>query len=117
VSLLMLLPIETASVLRKPFPKGGAFHFAAPVDAILHSTLNPRKEGCNLVLELQTLLLELFNHSVGGRFLFRFDAMDIAIDVLLNGRQAARTHNSCSSSARSATPLQKTLLAVREECA
>jgi hypothetical protein len=59
--LLMLLAIETASVLRKPFAKSGTFHIAAPVqDPVMmqrSTTLNDiawinRQHPCKTVAAL-----------------------------------------------------------------
>src|SRR5262249_48229487 len=50
---------------------------------ILHSMLQPREDRCNLILELQTPLLEPCENLVGGRLFPRLDAIDISVDFVV----------------------------------
>ena len=50
---------------------------------ILHSMLQPREDHCNLILELQTPLLEPCENLVGGRLFPRLDAIDISVDFVV----------------------------------
>ena len=43
----------------------------------------PSEHGCNVVLELEALLFERFEHLVGGGLVLGFDATDVAIDLVV----------------------------------
>jgi hypothetical protein len=51
--------------------------------ATSHSSFELQENYGDLVFELQTLLLEPLEDFVGGRLFFRFDAMDILIDLIV----------------------------------
>src|SRR6266446_1871415 len=55
---------------------------------ILHSMLQPREDRCNLILELQTPLLEPCENLVGGRLFPRLDAIDISVDFVVALRES-----------------------------
>ena len=46
------------------------------------------EDRCNLILELQTPLLEPCENLVGGRLFPRFDAVDIAVDFVVALRES-----------------------------
>jgi hypothetical protein len=50
---------------------------------ILHSTLLFGEPGCNVVLEQEATLSQLFEYLVRGRFVFGFDALDMTIDLVV----------------------------------
>src|SRR5262249_5876760 len=55
---------------------------------LLHSMLQPREDRCNLILELQTPLLEPCENLVGGRLFPRLDAIDISVDFVVALRES-----------------------------
>src|SRR5262249_40405057 len=60
-------------VAKNPFERSHRF------PGILHSMLQLREDRCNLILELQTPLLEPCENLVGGRLFPRLDAIDISV--------------------------------------
>ena len=58
--------------------------------AMLHSTLLFGEQGCNIVLEQEAPLLQLFEHLVRGRLVFRLDAPDMTIDLVVSGGEPAK---------------------------
>ena len=54
----------------------------------LHSMLQLREDRCNLILELQTPLLEPCENLVGGRLFPRLDAIDISVDFVVALRES-----------------------------
>ena len=56
----------------------------------LHSAFQLPQLGCDVVLELEALLLEPFEHLVGGRFFLPLNAMDLSIDLIVAGRKLSK---------------------------
>jgi hypothetical protein len=69
-------------VAKYPFERSNRF------PGILHSMLQPREDRCNLILELQTPLLEPCENLVGGRLFPRLDAIDISVDFVVALRES-----------------------------
>src|SRR6516162_8790985 len=69
-------------VAKNPFERSHRF------PGILHSMLQLREDRCNLILELQTPLLEPCENLVGGRLFPRLDAIDISVDFVVALRES-----------------------------
>lgn len=54
----------------------------------MQSILDGFDDGGNLVLQLEAMLLEVFEHFIGCRLVSRFDPMERAIDLVIAGREA-----------------------------
>src|SRR5262249_26109566 len=60
----------------------------AQISGILHSMLQFREDRGNLILKLQTPLLEPCENLVGGRLFPRLDAIDISVDFVVALRES-----------------------------
>src|SRR5215813_8460542 len=60
----------------------------AQISGILHSMLQLREDRGNLILKLQTPLLEPCENLVGGRLFPRLDAIDISVDFVVALRES-----------------------------
>jgi hypothetical protein len=78
----LLVLIEAAPTISKPFSKCGAFHFVSPFRDRpgLHATFEPCCEGRKSRPGTSVLLLN-FNNSVSRRFLSGSDEMAISMDA------------------------------------
>jgi hypothetical protein len=91
--------MDTGPASRRPeqYPIAGGFaEDAASLDRAsrrsldLHPTLGSDKHASNLILQLEPLLLEPFEHFVGSGFFLRLDTKDLVVDLAPEPRRAAR---------------------------